>query len=111
LAWALLVSPRESLASLGLVAFAAMAQFSPHLLLATYAGRRDALAARVSLLVGFVLWLYTLALPPILPAPWLEALRAGPFDPLHLFGIGQARPLTHGVVWSLGANVLSYGLV
>lgn len=111
LAWALLVSPRESLASMGLVAFAAMAQFSPHLLLATYAERRDALAARVSLLVGFVLWFYTLALPPILPQPWLETLRAGPLDPLQLFGIAQARPLVHGVVWSLGANVLSYGLI
>ncbi|HEY6868952.1 MAG TPA: PAS-domain containing protein, partial [Novosphingobium sp.] len=111
LAWALLVSPRESLASMGLVAFAAMAQFTPHLLLATYAERRDALAARVSLLVGFVLWLYTLALPPILPQPWLEALRAGPLDPLQLFGIAQARPLVHGVVWSLGANVLSYALI
>lgn len=111
LAWALLVSPRESLASMGLVAFAAMAQFSPHLLLATYAERRDALAARVSLLVGFVLWLYTLALPPLLPPAWLEALRTGPLDPLQLFGIGQARPLTHGVVWSLGANVVSYALL
>ncbi len=111
LVWALLVSPRESLASMGYVAFAAMAQISPHLLMATYAERRDALAARVSLAVGLALWLYTLALPPILPQPWLDALRAGPFDPLQLFGVGQASPLAHGVVWSLGANVLAYGLI
>ncbi|MBC2669983.1 PAS-domain containing protein [Novosphingobium piscinae] len=111
LVWALLVSPRESLASMGLVAFAAMAQISPHLLLATYAGRRDVLAARVSLGVGLALWLYTLALPPILPEPWLAALRHGPLDPLRLFGVGQAAPLTHGVAWSLGANVLVYGLL
>ncbi|MBC2651922.1 PAS-domain containing protein [Novosphingobium flavum] len=110
LAWALLVSPRESLASMGYVAFAAMAQISPHLLLATYAERRDVLAARVSLGVGMALWLYTLALPPILPQPWLDALRHGPLDPLRLFGVGQASPLVHGVVWSLGANVLAYGL-
>ena len=111
LAWALLVSPRESLASLGQVAFAGMAQFSPHLLLATYAARRDALAARVSLLAGLVLWLYTLALPPILPQGWLELLRAGPLDPLHLLGIGQATPLVHGVAWSLGTNLLSYAVI
>lgn len=111
LVWALLVSPRESLASMGLVAFAAMAQISPHLLLATYADRRDVVAARASLAVGLVLWLYTLALPPILPSPWLEALRSTPLDPLRLFGIGQARPLGHGVAWSLGANLVTYGLI
>ncbi|MDE2435135.1 MAG: hybrid sensor histidine kinase/response regulator, partial [Sphingomonadales bacterium] len=33
LSWAMMVSPRNSLASIGLIAFAAMAQFSPHLLL------------------------------------------------------------------------------
>ena len=111
LAWALLVSPRETLASMGYVAFAAMAQISPHLLIATYAERRDVLAARVSLGVGLALWLYTLALPPILPQAWLDALRHGPLDPLQLFGVGQASPLVHGVVWSLGANMLAYGLL
>lgn len=111
LVWALLVSPRESLASMGLVAFAAMAQISPHLLMATYAERRDVVAARASLAVGLALWLYTLALPPILPQAWLDALRAGPLDPLQLFGVGQASPLVHGVTWSLGANLLTYGLI
>lgn len=111
LAWALVVSPRDSLASLGLVAFAAMAQIAPHLLLAIYAERRDMLAARVSLAVGLALWFYTLALPAILPQPWLDTLRAGPFDPLRLFGVGRASPLVHGVAWSLGLNLLAYGTI
>jgi len=111
LAWALLVDSRNSLASIGLVAFAAMAQFSPHLLLATQAGGRDPLAARASLATGLVLWLYTLALPPILPESWLDALRAGPLDPLRLFGIGTASPLVHGVGWSLGANLAVHALL
>jgi Na+/proline symporter/CheY-like chemotaxis protein len=111
LAWALLVDSRNSLASIGLVAFVAMAQFSPHLLLATQSGGQDRLAARASLSVGLALWLYTLALPPILPDVWLSAMRAGPFDPLDLFGIGRASPLVHGVGWSLGANLAVYALV
>ncbi|MDM7964771.1 hybrid sensor histidine kinase/response regulator, partial [Blastomonas fulva] len=111
LAWALLIPAENTLASIGLVAFAAMAQFTPHLILATQASGRDALAARVSLSVGFALWLYTLALPPILPDVVAQVLRGSLFDPLRLFGIGNASPLVHGVAWSLGCNLLAYSVV
>lgn len=111
LAWALLVSPRSSLASIGLIAFAAMAQFTPHLLLAAQGGGRDPLAARASMAAGLALWLYTLALPPILPQGALDLLASGPLDPLRLFGIGSAPPLVHGVFWSLGANLTVLGLL
>ena len=106
LAWALLVSAANSLASIGLIAFSAMAQFTPHLILAANGGGRDPVAARVSLSAGLVLWLYTLALPPILPAEWLAAMRGSQLDPLRLLGIGSAPPLVHGVFWSLGVNLL-----
>ena len=106
LVWALLIPPSESLASIGLVAFAAMAQFTPHLILATVSPGRDSLAARASLSVGLVLWLYTLALPQVLPAGWLAMLGRGPLDPLHLLGVNLGSPLVHGVCWSLGANLL-----
>ena len=108
LAWALLISPTRSLASIGLIAFAAMAQFTPHLIMAIYGGRRDAGAARASLAVGLVLWLYTLALPPILPDWVMAALIGTVFDPVRLLGIGNASPIAHGVIWSLGANVTVY---
>ncbi len=108
LAWALLISPTRSLASIGLIAFAAMAQFTPHLIMAVYGGRRDPRAARASLATGLVLWLYTLALPPILP-DWLTAGLTGTLiDPVRLFGIGNASPIVHGVLWSLGANSAVY---
>lgn len=109
--WALAISPDNSLASIGVVAFAAMAQFTPHLVLGVLGKGRDPVAARASLAVGLVLWLYTLGLPPVLPASWLHALEAGPFDPLRLLGIGHAVPVVHGVVWSLGANMLVHALV
>lgn len=108
--WAVLVDPARSLASIGLVAFAAMVQFVPHLLLSVAAPGRDARAARASLLTGLVLWLYTLALPPIFPAPWLAALEGTLLDPIRLLGIGHASPLVHGVVWSLAANLVVLGL-
>jgi PAS domain S-box-containing protein len=111
LAWGLLISGRESLASIGLVAFAAMALFTPHLILGTRAGGRDPLAARVSLSVGLGFWVYTLALPPVLPGEWMAMLAGSWLDPLRLLGIGSASPLVHGVFWSIGANLLAYALV
>ncbi|MFA7588707.1 MAG: PAS-domain containing protein, partial [Novosphingobium sp.] len=111
LVWALLVSPTDSLASIGLIAFAAMAQFTPHLILAATGKGRDPLAARASIATGLVLWLYTLALPPILPDEWLAWLASGALDPLRLFGIGEAQPLLHGAVWSLGCNLAVLTLV
>lgn len=111
LGWALLVSSQESLASIGLIAFAAMAQFVPHLVLAATGKDRDPLAARASLATGFLLWLYTLALPPVLPAGWIAGLSGGLVDPVNLLGIGSASPLTHGVIWSVGTNLLVYAAV
>ena len=108
LAWALSVSPSSSLASIGLIAFAAMAQFTPHLIMAAYGSGRDPLAGRASLATGLVLWLYTLALPPILPQGLAEALTGSVADPLRLFGVGSASPIVHGVLWSLGANIAVY---
>ncbi|KUR76910.1 PAS-domain containing protein [Novosphingobium sp. FSW06-99] len=104
LAWALLLPAGSSLASIGLIAFAGMAQFSPHFLLAVYGKGRDPVAGRWSLGAGFALWLWTLALPPILPPSWLAGLLGTPFDPLHLFGLGHASALVHGVLWSLSVN-------
>ena len=104
LAWALLLPQGNSLASIGLIAFAGMAQFSPHFLLGVYGKGRDPVAGRWSLGAGFALWLWTLALPPILPPSWRVGLQGTPFDPLHLLGVGHASALVHGVLWSLMVN-------
>lgn len=109
LAWALLAPAQSSLASIGLIAFAGMAQFGPHFLMAVYGQGRDPVAGRASLAAGFAIWLWTLALPPILPARWLAWLAPTPLAPLHLFGIGHASPLVHGVVWSLSINLALLG--
>ncbi|MDE2404831.1 MAG: PAS-domain containing protein [Sphingomonadales bacterium] len=111
LAWAELVPTTRSLASIGLVAFAAMAQFTPMLVLAVTARGRDPFAARVGLAAGLVLWAWTLALPSVLPSPWQAALAGTAIDPLRLFGIGKAVPLVHGVGWSLGVNLVLHALL
>lgn len=109
--WGLNVRTDERLASIGLIAFAALIQLAPYLLLAVRGAGQDALAAKAGLIGGLALWLFTLALPPVLPGAWMAALSGGAFDPHKLLGIGNAPPLVHGVAWSLGANLALFGLV
>jgi Na+/proline symporter len=84
LGWALGIGDNQRLASIGLVAFAAMAQFAPALILAVLGPNRDALAAKAGLATGLVVWAYTLALPQVLPADVLARLDMGLLAPLPL---------------------------
>ncbi|MEZ5656012.1 MAG: PAS domain-containing hybrid sensor histidine kinase/response regulator [Sphingobium sp.] len=111
LTWALGINENERLASIGLIAFAAMAQFAPVLVLAVFGGNRDALAAKAGLAAGLVVWAYTLALPSIAGRGALSALRGTIFDPNQLFGIDGLSPLSHGAIWSLGVNLVAFALV
>ncbi|MCG2841394.1 PAS-domain containing protein [Sandaracinobacter sp. RS1-74] len=111
LLWALGIAADRPLASIGLIAFAGMAQFAPLLLLAVRGANRDPVPAMAGLGVGLLLWVFTLALPPILPAAWMAAMADTWADPQRLLGIGTAGPLVHGVLWSLGANLAVHALV
>lgn len=111
LGWALSLSVDRGLASIGYIAFSAMALIAPLLILAVEGRVRNAAAARAGLLAGLLLWLYTLALPPVLPPEWLAGLKGTIIDPQSLFGTGGQSPLVHGVLWSLGTDILILGLV
>lgn len=97
----------QSLASIGLTAFAAVAQFAPAIIAGLYwrgATRRGAIGG---LLAGTAVWAYTLLLPTLLPGSWHVA---GPLDiqwlaPRALFGSSGWEPITHGTFWSLLANI------
>jgi signal transduction histidine kinase len=107
-----------ALVSIGLISFAAVAQFAPAMLGGMYwrgATRGGALAG---LLTGFVLWAYTLMLPSIAKSGWLPAdfLQQGPWGlawlrPEQLLGLRGLDNLTHSLFWSLGANLCAYVLV
>ncbi|MCX7249993.1 MAG: sodium:solute symporter, partial [Burkholderiales bacterium] len=77
-----------ALVSIGLISFAAVAQFAPAMLGGMYwrgATRHGALAG---LLAGFALWCYTLMLPSLAKSGWMADgfLRAGPW------GLDWLRP-------------------
>ncbi len=97
----------KALANIGLISFAATAQFAPAVVTALYSRSGNAAGVKMGLLLGFITWAYTLLLPNILPTHWLNALFSAdnPFHPEHLFNIPFSSPLAHGVLWSLSLNV------
>ncbi|MCS6944576.1 MAG: ATP-binding protein, partial [Sutterellaceae bacterium] len=104
-----------ALVSIGLISFAAVAQFAPAILGGIFwrgGTRRGALAG---LLAGFAVWCYTLLLPAFARSGWLpsEFLADGPFGiallkPLALFGLSGLDQITHAMIWSMIANVGLY---
>src|SRR5687767_310992 len=104
-----------ALVSIGLISFAAVAQFAPAALGGIFwkgGTRRGALAG---LAAGFAVWSYTLLLPAFARSEWLPIgfLEHGPFGiellkPLALFGIAGLDQITHAMIWSMVANVGAY---
>ena len=99
------------LASYGLIAFVAVAQFAPGLLGGLYWRGASRRGVEIGMLVGFGVWVYTLLLPTLSASGWLgpEWLLTGPFQvqwlrPQQLFGLTGWDPLTHGTFWSLLLN-------
>ncbi len=99
------------LATYGLMAFAAVAQFAPGLIGGLYWRGASRRGVEAGMLVGFGLWVYTLLLPALGHGGWLDmaVIEQGPFGigwlrPQQLFGLSGWDPLTHGTFWSLLLN-------
>jgi signal transduction histidine kinase len=104
-----------ALVSIGLISFAAVAQFAPAVLGGLYWKGATRLGALVGLLAGFVMWGYTLMLPSLAKSGWLSDV----FLTQGLWGLAWLRPeqllglhgldnLTHSLFWSLLVNMGAY---
>ena len=107
-----------ALAAIGLLSFAAAAQFAPLILFGLYWPRSTRHGALTGLCLGFLLWGYTLFLPALARAGALprDFVDNGLFGlawlrPEALFFDLGAEPLSHGVVWSLGLNITALVVV
>lgn len=107
-----------NLAAFGLLAFVAVAQFAPALMGALYWRGGSRAGVQAGLAGGFALWTYTLLLPMLTRAGWLDPqwLEAGPLAiawlrPEGLFGVGGWDAITHGTFWSLLVNVGAFLVV
>jgi PAS domain-containing protein len=102
-----------SLASIGLLAFAAVAQFAPAILTGLYWRGATREGVFWGLLTGFAIWTYTLLLPNFVAGGVIgwPLLEQGPWGtswlrPQSLFGIEILSPVMRGAMLALAANVL-----
>ncbi|MEY6433283.1 sensor histidine kinase [Thioalkalicoccus limnaeus] len=107
-----------ALVSIGLISFVAVAQFAPAVIGGLYwrGGTRE--GAIAGLTAGFLVWTYTLLLPSFARSDWLPPafMESGPggldiLAPLGLFGLVGWNEITHGLFWSLTANIGVFLLV
>lgn len=101
-----------ALVAIGLISFAAVAQFAPAVLGGLYWKGATRAGAVAGLAGGFAVWCYTLVLPSLAKSGWLPAgiLADGPLGvellrPHALFGLTGLDEISHGVLWSMLANV------
>ena len=107
-----------ALVGIGLISFAAVAQFAPVVFAALYwrGGTREGALAGLS--AGFLVWLYTLLLPSFARSGWLPSafIESGAFGidllkPQSLFGLAHWNEVTHCLFWSLSANIGAFLVV
>ncbi|EON91026.1 two-component system sensor protein [Marinobacter lipolyticus SM19] len=103
-----------SLTAFGLLSFAAAAQFGPALVGGIIWRQGNLTGASWGLGLGFLMWCYTMLLPALASTGWLTdtLIDQGLWGmtwtrPTALFGT-ELDPISHGIIWSLGINTLTY---
>jgi Na+/proline symporter/signal transduction histidine kinase/CheY-like chemotaxis protein len=111
------VGAHYSLTEFGLLSFTAAAQFGPALIGGVLWRRANYTGAVWGISVGFALWCYTLLLPTLVATGWVadqliaEGLGGLSWTrPTALFGLELDR-FSHGIIWSLGANIFTFILL
>ncbi|GAA0629078.1 sensor histidine kinase [Thalassospira tepidiphila] len=108
----------DALAEIGLISFAAIAQFIPIMIGGLYWKGGTRTGAQVALTLGFAVWGYTLLLPSLADSGWMDPslILNGAFGhpwlrPESLFGLTDFAPLTHALIWSISLNTAAYVLI
>jgi len=113
----LIAGEAYALVSIGLISFAAVAQFAPVVIGGIYWKGGTRAGALAGLTSGFALWIYTLLLPAFAKSGWFgldpSFLERGPWEiallrPTQLFGLTGLDQITHAMIWSLLANLGLY---
>lgn len=104
-----------ALVAIGLLSFAAVAQFAPSMLGGIFWKGGTRAGALGGLFAGFFVWAYTLPLPYLVQAGLIPQsfVTAGPFGiellkPYQLFGLQHFNHISHSVFWSLLLNTSVY---
>ncbi|KGJ93488.1 PAS domain-containing hybrid sensor histidine kinase/response regulator [Colwellia psychrerythraea] len=109
-----IIAQQNHLATIGLLSFVLLIQFAPATIGALYWRKANAKAALTGLIVGSLVWFYTLLLPVLMPTnQWLETglLHLSWLKPTALFGVDFLDSTSHGVFYSLLLNTVCYVIV
>jgi Na+/proline symporter/nitrogen-specific signal transduction histidine kinase len=104
-----------ALVSIGLISFAAVAQFAPAMLGGIFWKGGTRAGAISGLMAGFLVWAYTLFMPYLVQPGLipLSFVTTGPFGiellkPHNLLGLKHLSPISQSVFWSLLFNISVY---
>jgi len=110
-----IVGETYMLVNMGLISFAAAAQFGPALLGGLYWHRGNKAGAITGLVLGFITWFYTLLVPSLIKSGWWQSdiLEKGPFGleffkPTELFGLTGFDVWSNAMFWSMFFNIGGY---
>ena len=112
------IGEKYSLVSVGLISFTAIAQFLPAILGGIFWKRGTKKGALWSLIVGFIIWAYTLPIPTLVETNFITSsfIEDGLFGlailkPYNLFGLEGASHIANAAFWSLLFNFGTYFFV
>ncbi|MGJ8661146.1 MAG: sodium:solute symporter family transporter, partial [Bacteroidota bacterium] len=108
------VAFNNSLVSIGLTSFAAVAQFAPATIGALFWKKGNKKGAIWGIAIGATIWFYTLILPMLIQTGFFGDIgfnfleNSTFFNPERLFGIPMPSQLSGSVFWSLFFNTMVY---
>ncbi|MCH8567352.1 MAG: hypothetical protein LAT67_03780 [Balneolales bacterium] len=112
------INQEYSLVSIGLISFAAVAQFAPAIFGGMFFKKVSETGAFAGIISGSLIWFYTLVWPTFELSGIFAttALDYGPagiwwLNPHALFGLNSLDPVSHSVFWSLSINSFIFAFI
>lgn len=113
-----LVAQHFSLVSIGMVSFAAVAQFAPAVFGGIYWKQASQKGAMAGIAIGFITWFFTAVIPSVASAGIISMdiinnglLGIAWLKPLSLFGMEGMDSITHCFFWSMLFNIAAFAIV
>ena len=104
-----------ALVNIGLISFVAATQFAPAAIGGLYWQRANRRGATAGIILGFIVWFYTLMVPSFVRSGWLksEILEKGLWGlsilrPTELFGLSGFDLWSHALFWSMFFNISAF---
>jgi Na+/proline symporter len=110
-----LLGESAALVNIGLISFVAATQFAPAIIGGLYWRQATRRGATIGLILGFIVWFYTLLVPTFMQSGWISSsiVEQGLWGltilkPTELFGLSGFDLWAHSLFWTMFVNLGSY---